>query len=186
MHLSPFFNVRFGMRIGFITPSLFCLAPRWQRDPQIVKLAVPTLSGFLRAHGYEDIRQYDFEVQVFDLMRDDPDRLDLTIYFDDTKVDAFLTDDHPQVRAQSELLVDTLEMEEADVFAFSCASVLEVYADMHTAGNINMCMSKVLKERFPNCKTVVGGYQISPEVRTLAPGWWKSRPEDGGYKVSKE
>ena len=28
--------------------------------------------------------------------------------------------------------------------------------------------------------------QISPEVRTLAPGWWKSRPEDGGYKVSKE
>ncbi|MBR57933.1 MAG: hypothetical protein CMH54_07725 [Myxococcales bacterium] len=152
-------------RIAFITPSLFTLAPTWRRDPQIVKLAAPTLSGFLQTHGYEDIRQYDFEVQVFDLQREQPEELDLTVFFDDDAVDRFLKDDDPVLRKHTERICDTLEIEEADLFAFSCASALEIYADMHAAGNINMAMSKILKERFPNCKTAVGGLQISPESR---------------------
>jgi radical SAM superfamily enzyme YgiQ (UPF0313 family) len=153
------------MRIAFITPSLFSLAPMWRSDPQIVKLATPTLSGFMRAHGYDQIRQYDFEVQVFNLEDTHPGQLNLTTFFDDVKVDEFLTSDNAQVRKQAELICDALEIEEAELYAFSCASALEIMADMHAAGNINMCMSKILKERFPKCKTVIGGLQISPESR---------------------
>jgi radical SAM superfamily enzyme YgiQ (UPF0313 family) len=137
----------------------------WRRDPQIVKLATPTLSGFMRAHGYDQIRQYDFEVQVFNLEDTDPGRLNLTVFFDDIKVDEFLTKDNSEIREQAELICDALEIEEAEIYAFSCASALEIMADMHAAGNINICMSKILKERFPNSKTVIGGLQISPESR---------------------
>ena len=152
-----------GMRVAFITPTLHSLGQRWQADPQIVKLGAPTIAGFLHARGYSDLRQYDFEVEVFELESRDPGRLNLEAFFDDEAVDRFLTGDDETIRDQAELIVDALGVEEADIFAFSCSSVLEIYADMHAAGNINLCLCKVLKERFPKCKTVVGGLQMSPD-----------------------
>ncbi len=151
------------MRVAFITPTLHSLGPRWYADPQIVKLGAPTIAGFLQAKGYDRLRQYDFEVQVFDLEAADPGALDLRSFFDDAAVDRFLGSDDPILRGQTELLLDTLRIEEADVFAFSCSSVLEIYADMHAAGNANLCICKILKERFPQCKTVIGGLQMSPD-----------------------
>jgi len=152
------------MRIGFITPTLHTLGPRWQRDPQIVKLAVPTISGYLYEHGYREIRQYDFEVEIFDLEAKEPGRLNLRVFFDDDDVNAYVQgEDKPEIEAQVELILHTLEVEEADVYALSTASVLEIYADMHSCGNINLCLIKKLKDLYPNCTTIVGGLQISPD-----------------------
>lgn len=156
------------MRIAFITPSFHTLGPTWRRDPQIVKLAAPQISGALVANGYRDIRQYDFEVQIFKLEYETPGRLNLRAFFDDGAVDRFLQSDDATLREQVNLILDTLEVEEADLFAFSCASVLEIYADMHAAANLNLCLAKVLKERFPACKTIIGGLKISPETKHRA------------------
>ena len=163
------------MRIGFITPTLHTLGPRWQRDPQIVKLAVPTISGYLYEHGYHDIRQYDFEVEIFELEAKEPGRLNLKVFFDDDNVDSYLRGDEvPEIDAQVELILSTLEVEEADVYALSTASVLEIYADMHACGNINLCLIHELKARYPDCAAIVGGLQISPD--SLQRGHANHRP----------
>ncbi len=153
------------MRVAFVTPTFHTLAPTWRRDPQIVKLAAPQISGALYANGIEVIRQYDFEVEIFDMERRQPGRLNLRAFFDDANVDAYLQGDHAEVRAQSELILDAFEVEEADLFAFSSSSVLEIYADMHAAGSMILCLSKALKQRFPNCRTAVGGLKISPDIK---------------------
>src|SRR3954469_17038625 len=80
-------------RIAFITPSFHTLGPTWRRDLQILKLAAPQIAGALFANGYRDIRQYDFEVQIFQLELEHPGRLDLRAFFDDGAVDRFLTSD---------------------------------------------------------------------------------------------
>jgi len=156
------------MKVAFITPTFHTLAPTWRRDPQIVKLATPQIAGALFANGLEDLRQYDFEVQVFDLERSKPGTLDLRVFFDDTNVDAFLQSDHSPIRHQANLILDTLGVEAADLYAFSCASVLEIYADMHAVGNLNLCLGKLLKERHPGCRTLLGGLKISPDSKHKA------------------
>ena len=70
------------MRFAFITPSFHSLGPAWRRDPQIVKLGTPQIAGALFGNGYEDIRQYDFEVEIFDLERTNPGLLNLRAFFD--------------------------------------------------------------------------------------------------------
>ena len=153
------------MRVAFFTPTFHTLAPTWRRDMQVVKLAAPQIAGALYANGIEDLRQYDFEVEIFELERTRPGTLNLRVYFDDANVDRFLQDDHPEIRAQTQLILDTFGVEEADVFALSCASVLEIYADMHAVGNLNLCLSKLLKERWPKCTTILGGLKISPDSK---------------------
>lgn len=153
------------MRIAFITPSLHTLGKSWMRDPQMVKLAAPALSGFLWDNGFTDLRQYDFEVEVFELEKNEPGLLDLRVFFDDADVDEFLQDDNPDIRFHTELIVDTLGIEEAKLFVMSCSSVLELYADMHCAGNMCLCMAKVLRERYPDSHSFVGGLHISPTTR---------------------
>jgi len=155
-------------RTGFITPSFHTLGPTWRKDAQILKLAAPQICGAVFANGYHDIRQYDFEVQIFKLEYESPGRLNLRAFFDDDAVDRFLAADDAALRAQTDLILDTLAVEEADLFAFSCASVLEIYADMHAVANLNICLAKVLKERFPACKTIVGGLKISPDTKHRA------------------
>lgn len=154
--------------VAIITPSFHTLGPTWRRDPQIIKLAAPQIAGALFANGYDDIRQYDFEVQIFKLQQESPGRLNLRAFFDDAAIDRFLTADDATLREQVNLILDTLEVEEAGMFAFSCASVLEIYADMHAAANLNMCLAKVLRERYPACKTIVGGLKISPDKKHRA------------------
>lgn len=156
------------MRIAFVTPTFHTLGPTWRRDPQIVKLAAPQICGALFANGYHDLRQYDFEVEIFALERDFPGRLNLRAFFDDAAVDRFLAADDATIREQAGLILDTLRVEEVDLCAFSCASVLEIYADMHAAANLNMCLSRVVKERWPGCKTVIGGLKISPDTKHRA------------------
>lgn len=155
-------------RIGFVIPSFHTLGRTWRRDPQIIKLAAPQISGALAANGYHNIRHYDFENQIFQLELDSPGRLDLRAFFDDEAVDRFLADDDPTLRAQANLILDTLEVEEADIYAFSCASVLEIYADMHAVGNLNLCLAKVLRERHPQCRSIIGGLKISPDTKHRA------------------
>ena len=150
------------LRIAFITPSLHTTAPRWRwrRDPQIVKLGAPTVAGFLYDRGYTDIRLYDFEVQVFALDAREPGRVDLTLFFDEARVDRFIQDDEPAIRAQVDLLLEALEVEEADLFGFSNASVVELFSDMRAVSQINMCMAKAVKERWPGCATIIGGLKL--------------------------
>ncbi len=155
-------------RIGFVIPSFHTLGRTWRRDPQIIKLAAPQISGALVANGYDQIRHYDFENQIFQLELDSPGRLDLRAFFDDEAIDRFLSGDDAALREQAVLILDTLEVEEAELYAFSCASVLEIYADMHAVANLNLCLAKVLKERYPNCRTVIGGLKISPDTKHRA------------------
>lgn len=156
------------LRVGFVIPSFHTLGRTWRRDPQIIKLAAPQISGALVANGYDAIRHYDFENQIFQLELESPGRLDLRAFFDDEAVDRFLGADDATLRAQANLILDTLQVEEADLFAFSCASVLEIYADMHAVGNLNLCLAKVLEERYPSCRTVIGGLKISPDTKHRA------------------
>jgi radical SAM superfamily enzyme YgiQ (UPF0313 family) len=157
-----------AMRIAFVTPTFHTLGPTRRRDPQIIKLAAPQICGALYANGYQNLRQYDFEIQLFDLERESPGRLNLRTFFDDVAVDRFLTSDDAAIRDQGNLILESLNVEEADLFAFSCASVLEIYADMHAAANLNMCLAKLVKERFPACKTIIGGLKISPDTKHRA------------------
>ena len=158
---------RHDLRIAFITPSLQLLDTRWMwtRDPQIIKLGAPTVAGHLRQRGFERLRLYDFEVQIFDQERAEPGSIDLRPFFDDDRVDAFLHGDEPVLRRQTELYLDLLAVEEADLFGLSCATVVDIYADLHAVGNLNMCLTKVLKERYPGCRTVIGGLKgvLQPE-----------------------
>lgn len=151
-----------SLRIGFITPSLHITAPRWRwrRDPQIVKLGAPTVAGFLYDRGYHDIRLYDFEVQVFDLDEREPGRVDLTLFFDQERVGRFLAGDEPVLREQVELLLGALDVQEADLFGFSNASVVELLSDMRAVSQINMCLAKAVKERWPGCHTIIGGLKL--------------------------
>ena len=157
-----------SLRVGLITPSFHTLGRTWRRDPQILKLAVPQICGALFANGYHNLRQYDFEIQIFKLEYESPGRLNLRAFFDDAAVDRFIASDDSALRDQACLILDTLEVEEADLLAFSCASVLEIYDDMHAAANLNMCLAKVLKERFPGCRTMMGGLKISPDTKHRA------------------
>jgi hypothetical protein len=152
------------MRIAFVTPTLHTLGPNWRRDPQVVKLAAPTLSGALRSQGYTDLRQYDFEVQVFALEERQPGLLNLRAFFDDAPVDAYMRGEPgTEVEAQVELILDALEIDEADLFAFTCASTIGIYADMHADSNICVALAYGLRKRFPACRSMLGGMQISPE-----------------------
>src|SRR6185295_7336712 len=104
------------MRIAFITPTFHTLGPTWRRDSQIVKLAAPQIAGALVANGYHDIRQYDFEVQIFTLEWESPGRLNLRAFFDDAAVDRFLTAGDAVLQEQTDLILETLAVEEADLF----------------------------------------------------------------------
>ena len=156
------------MKIGFITPSLHTLSSRWREDPQIVKLAVPTLSGYLHERGYTDIRQYDFELQLADLERSAPGAIDLRHYFDDTAVDRFLGGSDAELGPELERMLAALEVEPAELFGLSCASALGRYAEMHATGNLCLCLARALKRRWPGCVTVLGGLQLSPESQQHA------------------
>ena len=50
-------------RIAFITPSFHTLGPTWRRDPQIIKLATPQISGALIANGYQRTMPCPFKSQ---------------------------------------------------------------------------------------------------------------------------
>jgi radical SAM superfamily enzyme YgiQ (UPF0313 family) len=153
------------MRIAFISPSLYTLLPWWKNDPQIIKLAVPSISGYLYSSGYKNIRQYDFELEIFNLERKIPGKLNLRLFYDDKSVDRFLISDDAEVRSQTELICDTLNIDDADIFGLSCSSGIQQYSEMHAVSNLNLCLTKILKERFPLCKTVIGGSQISPSTK---------------------
>ena len=201
------------MRFAFITPTLHSLGKRWRSDPQIIKLGVPTLSGYLYARGFKDIRQYDFEVEVLDEELRNPGRVNLRAFFDDQAVDRYLKDSDDVIAQQVDLLFDLFDIQEADVFGLSCATSLQIYADMHATGNICMCLCKGIKKRFPRSTTIIGGLQISPDseqraeylqmlerceyldfagdgageiaLETLLGHLDGSRPLDGGPKITK-
>jgi len=78
------------MRVAFVIPSFHTRERDWWRFPQIIKLAAPTLAGYLADHGYRDLAHHDFEVQGFDAFRASPRAFDLTLVDDDARVDAFL------------------------------------------------------------------------------------------------
>ena len=87
-----------------------------------------------------------FEVEIFELEAREPGRLNLKVFFDDDQVDTYLHGEEvSEIDEQVELILSTLEVEEADVYALSTASVLEIYADMHACGNINLCLIHILK-----------------------------------------
>lgn len=161
------------MRVAFVTPSFHTREPGWWRFPQVVKLAAPTLSGYLVACGFTDLAQYDFETAGFQAALADPGALTFAPFYDDARVDAFLASDEVEVGAQAERVLELMgvssrpgeQLASADVFCLSCASVIGLYADMHAVGNLCLCLAKLLKRRFPACATVVGGLQISPESR---------------------
>ena len=44
-------------------------------------MAAPQIAGALFANGYREIRQYDFEVQIFQLELEHPGRLNLRAFF---------------------------------------------------------------------------------------------------------
>src|SRR6185369_14556142 len=98
------------MRIAFITPTFHTLGPTWSRDSQIVKLAAPQICGALYANGYTDIRQYDFEVEIFSLEYELPGRLNLSAFFDDDAVDRFLTSGDAKLGEQVDLILATLQI----------------------------------------------------------------------------
>jgi radical SAM superfamily enzyme YgiQ (UPF0313 family) len=153
------------MRIAFLTPSFHTLEPGWWRFPQVIKLAAPTLAGYLREHGFTDLTEHDFEVRGFDALRADPRAVSFTPFFDDAAVDGFLAGGEPFVRAQAERVLELMEVGAADLYALSCASVIGGYAEMHAVGNLCLCLAHLVKEAHPGCTTVVGGLQISPDSK---------------------
>ena len=153
------------MRVAFVTPSFHTREPGWWRFPQVVKLAAPTLAGYLVECGFTDLAQHDFEVGGFAAVAADPDAVDFTVFHDDALVDAFLGPGEVRVRSQAERVLELLQVGPADVFALSCASVIGCYADMHAVGNLCLCLAALLKQRFPGATTIVGGLQISPDSK---------------------
>ena len=145
------------MRLAFLTPSLGLLSSRWQTQTQMVKLAAPTLSGALHAHGYRDIRHYDLELACYELESRAPGRLRLGVFRDDAGVDLFLRRGQGEAREQAELLCGLCGLEEADLFGLSCALGMNDEAEMRGLCNLNLCLAKALKARFPACRTMLGG-----------------------------
>lgn len=141
------------------------MEPGWWRFPQIVKLAAPTLAGYLREHGVADLSLHDFEVQGFDALRRDPQRFRFEQFFDDARVDRDLAAGEGGLLEQAEQILHLLEVREADLYALSCASVIGRFAEMHAVGNLCLCLAQVLKARQAGACLVVGGLQISPESK---------------------
>ena len=155
------------MRIAFITPTIVSLDPRWRQSPQLVKLAVPTIAGYLHACGHQDIRQYDFETDVLDLERREPGKLNLAAFIEDAPTDRFLAGQRGDLAEQVALLCDTLGVERADVFGLSCASVASYsYEEAGALTNINLALAHELKARYPACRTVIGGSCLPGSMKT--------------------
>ncbi|MBM4388041.1 MAG: radical SAM protein, partial [Deltaproteobacteria bacterium] len=70
------------------------------------------------------------------------------------------------IRRNTELICDTLGIEEADLFCLTCAVTNEtVYREIHAVANLNLCIVKILKERFPGSFTMIGG--LTPESHLI-------------------
>jgi radical SAM superfamily enzyme YgiQ (UPF0313 family) len=156
------------IRIGFIALNLDITDPTFTEDRQALKLAVPSISGYLFDAGYENIRQYDFEVEPLRVEHAKAGSFPFDLLFDDQRVDAFLTGNEPGIRSMVCLALDSMQVDEADVFGLSCSAVIQKYERIHAICNLAMCMAKVLKERYPSSTMVVGGCSIQPDKHQFA------------------
>ena len=114
---------------------------------------------------YREIRQYDYENRLHDLALARPGKIDLRIFADTDAVRAYLADPSPHAQSRigvtTELIVDTLEIEEADLFGFSCSALSQPdLADSLAVAHQSLCIATMLKQRFPDCTTVIGGIQV--------------------------
>lgn len=150
------------MRIGFISPSFRVLEMNWDTDYEMVKLGVPTLMGFLSRAGHHDMRHWDFDAQVCELTEADPHAFDLRRYLDTAAVAGFLDGTDEALRAQTEKLLDALDLVERDIFGISLSAVIDRIVNIRAIAALGQCMAKVLKERHPACLVVLGGLQASP------------------------
>lgn len=150
------------MRVGFISPSFRVLEINWMHDYEMVKLGVPTFMGHLHRAGHTDIEHWDFDAQICEEMERDPTAFDLRRYFDGDAVKGFLAGTDDGLREQTEKILDTLGVTEKTIFGISLSAVLDRIANVIAVASLSMCMSKVLKERYPGCTIVFGGLQASP------------------------
>ena len=81
-------------RVAFIALNLDISDPTFAEDRQSIKLAIPSISGYIFEAGYDQIRQYDFEVEPFRLEREQPGSFVFDPFFDDSRVD-------PAIRSRS-------------------------------------------------------------------------------------
>jgi hypothetical protein len=150
------------MRIGFISPSFRVLEMNWDTDYEMVKLGVPTFMGFLSRAGHTDVRHWDFDAQICEIMESDAQAFDLRQYLDTKAVDGFLAGTDESLRAQTEKLLDSLDLVERDIFGISLSAVIDRIVNIRAIAALGQCMAKVLKERQPRCLVVMGGLQASP------------------------
>ena len=167
------------MNAGFISPTFRVLEVNWEHDYEMVKLGVPTVMGYLYRAGHRDLRQWDFDAQVCDSIEEDPTSFDLRAYFDEAAVKGFMDGTDDSLRAQTEKILDTLGVVERDIFGISLSAVLDRIVNVVALAAIGQCISKVLKERYPNCTTIFGGLQVSPE--SLHEGYYKRFMEECPY-----
>ncbi len=155
------------MRIGFISPSLRPLEINWEHDYEMVKLGVPTIMGFLARAGHHDCEHWDFDAQVCDLLERDPRAFNLLAYFERDKVTGFINGTDDSLRAQSEKLLDTLEVSAKEIYGFSLSAVLDRIVNVQALVSMTACLAKILKERHPGCVVVIGGVGVSPDTKQL-------------------
>lgn len=164
------------MSIGFISPTFRVLELNWEHDYEMVKLGVPTIMGHLHRLGYEDLRHWDFDAQVCEACAADPAAFDLAQYFDRSVVAGFLAGTDDALRAQTEKLLDVLEVSERAVYGISLAAVLDRIANVEALAAVAQCLAKVIKERWPKSTIVIGGLQSSPD--STQPGIYRRVMEE--------
>jgi radical SAM superfamily enzyme YgiQ (UPF0313 family) len=160
------------MRITFLEINKEFTSPAFAVERKAVKLAIPTITGYLSLFGYDQIRHYDFEIEPFAYELAHPGAFDLNAFRNEDLVTDFMqpvpSELSQSIRNQVELFVQTLAVEEAELFALSCANTVSPnsFEDNRLLGNMAMCLARRLKERFPSAKTLIGGGRNnSPDIQ---------------------
>lgn len=156
------------MSIGFISPTFRVLEINWDHDYEMVKLGVPTVMGHLYRNGHTDCEHWDFDAQICAAVAIDPGAFDLKQYFDEALVSGFLAGTDDTLQAHTERLLDVLGVTEKAVFGISLSAVLDRIANVMALGRLAQCLAKVLHERYPRSKIVIGGLQASPDSQQPA------------------
>jgi radical SAM superfamily enzyme YgiQ (UPF0313 family) len=163
---------RESVKVGLLALNPYIATSVFAVERQIVKLALPSIAGYLRQEGFAAIRQYDFEVEPYLFARNNPGAFRFATLFTDEHTDAFLA--APRASAASEpggvgeirrtvrLLLDLLRVEEAHLFGLSLAAVAQRRDEFRVVANLALCLVRELKERFSECRTLVGGCPLEP------------------------
>lgn len=159
-----------AVRVKLITaPSEKNFGGLDERFPYM-SLAPAQLCGYMATHGYTNCLHHDLNLLMERRLRKSQRETDLSVFLDTTAVDKYLAgSDRGNVISRAiALILGLCEPGPVDLIGLSLVSQFATQRDVQRLLSFDLCLLHAMKERYPDCVTVLGGlYHMSASVKPM-------------------